>query len=81
VGVALLPTLVLTLVLAEILRERFAVPRAVFGGLIVYAVVNTLVPGLALKLADDNDRYLYEDPDATRRESARPRRSCRRGAV
>jgi Kef-type K+ transport system membrane component KefB len=50
VAVSLLPTLVFTLVLAQILRERFAVSSAVFGGLIVYAVVNTMIPGLLLKL-------------------------------
>ena len=32
VGASILPSLVLTLVLAQILRERFAVPSAVFGG-------------------------------------------------
>jgi len=48
VAVPLLPTLVFTLVLAGILRERFAVPAEVFGGLIVYALLNTLIPGFAL---------------------------------
>ncbi len=60
VSVALLPSLVFTLVLAEILRERFAVPRAVFGGLIVYAVVNTIIPGLLLKLPPP----AFEEPHA-----------------
>jgi len=60
VGVSILPTLVFTLVLAEILRERFAVPRAVFGGLIVYAVVNTVIPGLLLKLPPPE----FEEPHA-----------------
>jgi Kef-type K+ transport system membrane component KefB len=60
VGVSILPTLVFTLVLAQILRERFAVPRAVFGGLIVYAVANTLIPGLLLKLPPPQ----FEEPHA-----------------
>jgi hypothetical protein len=47
-------------VLAEILRERFAVPRAVFGGLIVYAAVNTMIPGLLLKLPPPE----FEEPHA-----------------
>jgi Kef-type K+ transport system membrane component KefB len=51
VGVPMLPTTVFTLVLAEILRERFHAPPAIFGGLIVYAVVNTLLPGLLLRAA------------------------------
>lgn len=50
VGLSLVPTLVFTLVLAQILRERFIVPPAVFGGLIVYAVLNTLLPSLVLKV-------------------------------
>ena len=50
IGCALLPTLVFTLVLAQILRERFAAPAWLFGALIVYTVVNTLLPGLVLRL-------------------------------
>jgi len=51
---------VFTLVLAQILRERFAVPRAVFGGLILYAVVNTMIPGFFLKLPPPE----FEEPHA-----------------
>jgi Kef-type K+ transport system membrane component KefB len=60
VGASILPTLVFTLVLAQILRERFAVPSAVFGGLIIYAVVNTMIPGLLLKLPPPE----FEEPHA-----------------
>jgi len=60
VGGSILPTLVFTLVLAEILRERFAIPTAVFGGLIVYAVVNTMIPGLFLNLPPPE----FEEPRA-----------------
>lgn len=49
VGVPMLPTTVFTLVLAEILRQQFQAPPAIFGGLIVYAVVNTLLPGFLLR--------------------------------
>jgi Kef-type K+ transport system membrane component KefB len=48
-AIALLPTLVFTLVLAAILRDQFAVPAPVFGGLIVYTLVNTLLPGFLLR--------------------------------
>ncbi len=48
IAVPLLPTLVFTLVLAEILRDRFSAPPMIFGGLIVYTLLNTLVPGFAL---------------------------------
>lgn len=50
VGLALLPTLVFTLVLAEILHDEYAVPVPVFGGLIVYTLLNTLVPGLMFRI-------------------------------
>jgi Kef-type K+ transport system membrane component KefB len=50
IGVAVMPTLVFTIVIAEILRERFALPSHLFGALIVFTVVNTLIPGLILKL-------------------------------
>jgi Kef-type K+ transport system membrane component KefB len=66
VSVSLFPTLVFTLVLAEILKERFAVPSHVFGGLIVYAVVNTIVPGLVLKVPPPE----FEEPHAHELDAA-----------
>ncbi len=50
IGVSMLPTLVFTLVIAEILRDRFGVSPAVFGGLIVYTLANTLIPSFTLRL-------------------------------
>jgi Kef-type K+ transport system membrane component KefB len=50
VGISILPTLVFTLIIAEILRERFSITPAIFGGLVVYTLANTLIPGLALRL-------------------------------
>lgn len=50
IGSAMLPTLVFTLVIAEILRDQFVVPRAVIGGLIIYTLANTLIPGFILRL-------------------------------
>ncbi|MBI4161738.1 MAG: cation:proton antiporter [Acidobacteria bacterium] len=50
VGAALLPTLVFSLVLAEILRDRFAIPAPLFGGIILYALANTLVPGFLFQV-------------------------------
>jgi Kef-type K+ transport system membrane component KefB len=49
VSLPLLPTLVFTLVIAGILRERFQAPDSLVGGLVVYAVLNTLLPGLVLR--------------------------------
>jgi Kef-type K+ transport system membrane component KefB len=50
IGISIAPTLVFTLVIAEILRDRFGVPTAVFGGLIVYTLANTVLPGFILRL-------------------------------
>lgn len=46
VAVAMLPTLVFGLVLAEILRDRFAATPGIFGGVILYTIATTLVPSL-----------------------------------
>jgi Kef-type K+ transport system membrane component KefB len=50
VGVPMLPTLVFTLVIAQILREVFSIPPALYGGLVVYALGTTVIPSL-VKLA------------------------------
>ena len=55
VSVALAPTLVFTLVLAEILHARFHIPGALFGGLVLYTVLNTMLPSLVLKQTFDID--------------------------
>jgi len=65
VATALLPTLVFTLVLAGILRDLFQVPPALFGGLIVYTLVNTLIPCFFL-------RAKPESLDFTRPELSEP---------
>ncbi|MEO7999384.1 MAG: cation:proton antiporter, partial [Gemmatimonadaceae bacterium] len=49
VAVPMLPTPIFTLVIAEILRDRFALSPELFGALIVYAVLNTTLPGLLLR--------------------------------
>lgn len=50
IGTAVIPTLVFTIVIAEILQERFALSAELFGALIVFALVNTLFPGFALRM-------------------------------
>lgn len=55
VSVALAPTLVFTLVLAEILHARFALPDALFGALILYTILNTLLPSVVLHKPFDID--------------------------
>lgn len=51
VSAALTPTLIFTLVLASILRERYGVSETVYGALLVYAGLSTLMPSLVLPRA------------------------------
>jgi Kef-type K+ transport system membrane component KefB len=62
VGLSLVPTLVFTLVLADILRERYELSSHLFGALIVFALVNTALPGLLLRAAPP----AFEEPQAPR---------------
>ncbi|MCC6928193.1 MAG: cation:proton antiporter [Gemmatimonadaceae bacterium] len=48
VGLALVPTLVFTLVIGSILRERFALSNALYGALVVFTIINTMIPGFML---------------------------------
>jgi hypothetical protein len=53
VGAALTPTLIFTLVLATLLRERAAISDAMFGGLLLYAGLNTMLPSFILRAPFD----------------------------
>lgn len=48
VATALTPTLVFTLVLATLLRERFGIDDTLYGALLLYAGLSTWLPSLAL---------------------------------
>ena len=48
VALALTPTLIFTLVLATILRERFGLSDSWYGGLLVYAASTTMLPSIAM---------------------------------
>jgi Kef-type K+ transport system membrane component KefB len=48
VAIALSPTLIFTLVIAEILRDNFAIKPPLYGGLLVYAAVASILPALTL---------------------------------
>lgn len=43
VAIPMLPTLIFSLVLAQILREQFAISNVIYGGLIIYALANSLL--------------------------------------
>jgi len=53
VAAALTPTLIFTLVIAAILRERGAIGDELFGGVLLYAALNTLLPSFVLRAAFD----------------------------
>ena len=55
VSLALAPTLIFTLVLAGILRARFDIDPALFGGLLLYAALSTLLPSLVFRTPFDVD--------------------------
>lgn len=49
IGTAVIPTLVFTIVIAEILEERYSLEPKLFGALIVFTLVTTLLPGFVLR--------------------------------
>jgi Kef-type K+ transport system membrane component KefB len=60
VSVPMLPTLVFTLVIAQILRDRFAAPPAILGGLVLYAVLTTMLPTFLVRGAPPPD---FDSPE------------------
>ncbi|QNN47619.1 cation:proton antiporter [Thermomonas brevis] len=64
VSVALTPTLVFTLVLAEILHSRFGLSGTLTGALVLYTTLNTLLPSLLLRVPFDVDP-MQENAPAT----------------
>ncbi|HIE90240.1 MAG TPA: cation:proton antiporter [Methylophilaceae bacterium] len=49
IAVSLAPTLIFTLVIAGILHEKFGISDTLFGGLLVYAAITTILPSFVLK--------------------------------
>lgn len=62
VAAALTPTLIFTLVLATILRERFQISEAVYGGLLIYAGMSTMLPSLVMSRPVDFDMLPDQPP-------------------
>lgn len=66
VGTALIPTLVFTLVLVEILHTQYGLSDNLAGGLVLYTVLNTTIPALALRGAPpDYENVLGLDDDTS----------------
>lgn len=65
VAVPLLPTLVFTLVVAGIMRDEFGIGGPLYGALIVYAVINTSLPGFIFHAPPPEfDRPVLEEAEA-----------------
>lgn len=62
IGTAVIPTLVFTIVIAEILEERYRLEPKLFGALIVFTLVTTLLPGFMLRTPAAE----YETPEVPR---------------
>jgi len=69
IGVALLPTLVFTLVIVDILRDRPGVTTTLLGSLVLYTTLITLLPGLILRVPAIDYSTLHLDPIRPRVES------------
>jgi Kef-type K+ transport system membrane component KefB len=66
VAIALVPTLIFTLVLATILRERYGISETIYGALLVYAAVTTLLPSLVMARPFDLDATHLERDETDR---------------
>jgi Kef-type K+ transport system membrane component KefB len=78
VATALTPTLIFTLVLATIMRERFQISDVHYGALLIYAGISTILPSLVLAKPVDFDVLVGPLPSsahghpATEAAAARP---------
>lgn len=72
IALPMLPTLVFTLVIAGILRDEFGASRMIFGGLLVYTLANTVVPGLLLRVPPPE----FEAPHAPALDAEAPERGA-----
>jgi Kef-type K+ transport system membrane component KefB len=49
VAFPMLPTLIFTLVIAQILREQFAISSTLYGSLVIYAVLTSIITGFVFR--------------------------------
>jgi Kef-type K+ transport system membrane component KefB len=55
ISISLTPTLIFTLVLANILRQQYQLSDPLYGALLVYTLINTMIPSLILPRPIDFD--------------------------
>jgi len=72
VATALTPTLIFTLVLATILRDRFHISDTLYGALLVYGAVSTLLPSFVLAKQPDFSPAAPAEAPAAAEVSAAP---------
>jgi Kef-type K+ transport system membrane component KefB len=63
VGASLVPTLVFTLVIAGILHDQFDLPSDIAGALVLYTILNTLLPAYVLHGAPPEFENPEGEPD------------------
>lgn len=69
IGMAVIPTLVFTIVIAEMLQEQFSLTPDLFGALFLFALVNTTLPGFVLRIpAPEFDTPEVPPPPAPRHQ-------------
>lgn len=65
VGLALTPTLVFTLVIADIVHDQFGIDPMIRGALILFALMNTTLPGILLRRQPaSTEPRQFEEPTA-----------------
>jgi Kef-type K+ transport system membrane component KefB len=79
VATALTPTLIFTLVLATILRERFQISDTLYGALLIYAGITTILPSLVLAKPVDFNVLVGPLPESVQERSARIKKEKKAG--
>lgn len=59
IATSMMPTLVFTLVIAGILKDKYDISGSLFGGLIIYSILNTILPSMVLRTPLPN----YQEPN------------------
>lgn len=91
VSVPMLPTLVFTLVLAQLLREHFALDSRYYGALIIYAIASSLAASFIFKspepdfsgdlLRDGLDKIVHDPPSDHHRSTSLNVRDKDKGTI
>lgn len=68
VGLSLVPTLVFTIVLADIMQQRYQLPDRLYGALLIFTLTNTTLPGLVLRSPPPE----FDTPEVPREPSPSP---------